>query len=191
MDQAITRLDQKRFLRGRQSLILEGDTLKVEVRQWLSLNEYRFDLRGFRPDPVRVKRVPLARITVSVFLTVAGAILLLAGATGTVDTDDIPPTMSVGLLLLIFAGLVWFYIAKELTNVVLFQGPGGQFVIWPDHHDKQELKGFLTLVNTRIRNAQRPEQAILRQLRVAEIISDWQYDQAMELFTQGQPRADA
>jgi hypothetical protein len=148
------------------------------------LNEYRFDLRGFLPDPVRTKRIPIARIVGAVFLTVLGTVLLAAGMSGKVKMDHIPPFMSSGIVLLVFAVLVWFSVARETVNVVLFQGAGGQFVLWPDHPNKEELKEFLTVLSTRIRNTQPQEHDLLRLLRRAEIIDDWQFEQAMELLEQ-------
>jgi hypothetical protein len=184
VESTTVRIDQKRFLRGRQTLILDGDMLKVEFRRGLSLNEYRFDLRGFLPDPVRIKRVPLARIVGASLLTVLGAVLLMAGVSGTLRVDAIPPAMIGGMILLIFAALVWYSVGRETVDIVLFQGPAGQFVLWPDHPNKAELQEFLTAVSTRILNAQHPDQDMVRQLRQAEIIDDWQYEQAMKLLGQ-------
>ena len=188
MDPTTVRIEQKRCLRGRQSLTLDEDMLTVEFRRGLPLDEYRFDLRGFQPDPVRIKRVPLAKIIASCLLAVVGAVVLMVGATGTVV--HVAPVMLAGLLLLTLAAVAWFYIAKDWVDVVMFQGPGGQFVVWPDHHDKEQLKEFLAALSNRIRNAQHPEQGILRQLRLTEIINDWQYDQAMELLEQQGQRAE-
>lgn len=184
MEDETIRIDQKRFLRGSQTLILRENLLKVECRRALSLNEYRFDLGGFLPDPLRVKRVPLARIVGSVILTLLGAASLAAGVSGKLEVEHIPPVISSGILLLVFAALAWFSVARETVDVVLFQGPGGQFVLWPDHPDKEEFEEFLTVVSTRIREARHPDQNVVRQLRRAEIIDDWQYEQAMELLEQ-------
>ena len=184
MEDETIRIDQKRLLRGRQTLILRENLLKVECRRALSLNEYRFDLCGFMPDPVRVKRVPVARIVGSGILTVLGAVSLAAGVSGKLEVEHIPPVISSGILLLVFAVLAWFSVARETVDVVLFQGSGGQFVLWPDHPDKEELKEFLTVVSSRIRDARNPDQNVVRQLRRAEIIDDWQYEQAMELLEQ-------
>jgi len=184
MDDTTYKIEQRRFLRGRQTLILAGDQLKVQWRRGLSLNEYRFDLRGFAPDPVRMKRIPMARIVGASFVTVLGTILLAAGMSGKLQVDHIPPAMLSGMILLIFAALAWFSVARETVDIVLFQGPSGQFVLWPDHPDKEELKEFLTVLSTRIRNTQPQEQNLLRLLRRAEIIDDWQFEQAVEWLEQ-------
>lgn len=176
------KIEQRRFLRGRQTLTLEGNMLRIEYRRGLSLNEYRFDLRGFLPDPARVKRVPLARIVASCLLTVLGTILVLAGADGKVY--NVPSAMLAGIVFLIFAALAWSTVVKQTYDVVIFQGPSGQFVLWPDHHDKQELKEFLTALSTRIHEAQHHGEDVLRQLRRAEIIDDWGYEQAIDLLQQ-------
>lgn len=191
MDDTTYRIDQKRFLRGRQTLIVEGDQLKVEWRRGLSLNEYRFDLRGFHPDPVRVKTVPLARIVVAALLGILSIAFIVAGILSTTD-DQMFGAIMVGLVFLLLVIVVGSSIPKMMANVVLFQGPGGRFVLWPDHPDKAELKEFLTVLSTRIRNAQHPGQNLVRQLRQAEIIDDWQYEQAMELIeqTRAHGRAD-
>lgn len=183
MDDTTYKIDQKRFLRGRQTLILEGDRLKVEWRRGLSLNEYRFDLRGFRPDSVRVKTVPLARIVVAALLGILSIAFIVAGILSTTD-DQMFGAIMVGLLFLLLVIVVANSIPKMMANVVLFQGPGGQFVLWPDHPNKAELKEFLTVLSTRIRNAQHPGQNVVRQLRQGGIIDDWQYEQAMELIEQ-------
>ena len=170
-------------------MILDGHMLKIECRRGLSLNEYRFDLRGFGPDPLRIKRVPLARIVASSLLTVLGIVLVLAGADGKVY--NVPSAMLAGIMFLIFAALAWSTVVKETYDVVTFQGPGGQFVLWPDHPDKDELKEFLTRLSSRIRDAQHPGQDLLRQLRQAEIIDDWGYEQAMDLLQRhGERRED-
>jgi hypothetical protein len=184
MDDTTYKIEQRRFLRGRQTLILTGNQLKLEWRRGLSLNEYRFDLRGFLPDPVRIKRIPTARIVGAGILTVVGAVLLAAGMSGKVRVDHIPPFMSSGILLLVFAAMVWFSAARQTVNVVLFQGPGGQFVLWPDRPDKEGFQEFLAVVGDRIRNTQPQEHDLLRLLRRAEIIDDWQFEQAMELLEQ-------
>jgi len=184
MEDETIRIDQKRFLRGSQTLILGEKMLKVECRRVLSLNEYRFDLGGFLPDPLRVKRVPAVRIVASGLLTFVGVILLIVAISGKLKGDDIASAILVGTILLILAALIWITAAKDMVNVLLFQGPGGQFVLWPDHPDKEEFKGFLTTVSSRIREARHPEQNVVSQLRRAGIIDDWQYEQAIELLEQ-------
>ncbi len=184
MDDTTYQLDQRRFLRGRQTLTLTSNQLKVQWQRGLSLNEYRFDLRGFSPDPTRMKRIPIARIVGAGVVTVLGTVLLAAGMSGKVRVDHIPPFMSSGILLLVFAALVWFSVARETVDVVLFQGPGGQFVLWPDRPDKGSFKEFLAVLDARIRNTQPQDHDLLRLLRCAEIIDDWQFEQAVELLEQ-------
>jgi hypothetical protein len=184
MDNIISRIEQRHLLRGRQTLILEGDQLKMELRRALSFHQYRFDLRGFLPYPLRVKRVPLARIIGASLLTVLSTVLLAAATSEEVGIGTTSPAVLSAVVLLILAALIWFSVVTGTVNVVLFQGPGGQFVLWPDYPDKEEFKEFLTVLSARIRNTQHPGQNLLRQLRCAEIIDDWQFEQAMELLEQ-------
>ena len=180
MNDATIRIEQKRFLRGSQTLILSEDTLKIESRRGLSVDEYRFDLRGLMPDPVRMKNIPVAKIFESSALTVLGVVFLAAGAGWLAEAHALLLQIS----LLICATLAWSSVVRKTVNVVLFRGPGGQIVLWPDHPDKEELKAFLTTLRSRIRDARHPEQDVVRHLRRAEIIDDWQYEQAMELVEQ-------
>lgn len=190
MDSTTVSIDQKRLLRGRQTLILDGMTLKAEYRRGLSLHEYRFDLRGFRPDPVRVKTVPLARFVVAALLGAVSVAFIAAGILSTTDDQKFGAIFA-GLIFLLLTIVVCSSIPKMMANVVLFQGPGGQAVLWPDRPSKAEFGEFVAELSARIRRAGNHEQHLLRRLRVAEIINDWQYDQAMELLTQGDNRPDA
>lgn len=182
MDSAPIKLEQRRFLRGRQTLTLHGDMLKVEYRRGLSLNEYRFGLRGFDPDPTRVKRVPQIRIVAASLMTLVGCTHVLNWTGG--KLMGVPSSVLMGIGFLILAALIWSLVAKEAYDVILFRGPGGQFVLWPDHRDKQELNEFVTILSTRIREAQHWAQDLVKQLRQAEIIHDWEYEQAMDLLKQ-------
>jgi hypothetical protein len=190
MDDTTYRIDQKRFLRGRQTLILDGDMLKVEFRRGLSLHEYRFDLRGFHPDPVRVKTVPLARFVVAALLGAVSIAFIAVGILSTTDDQTFGAIFG-GLIFLLLTIVVGSSIPKMMANVILFRGPGGQAVLWPDLPSKAEFSEFMTQMSSRIHQAGNHEQHLLRRLRVAEIINDWQYDQAMELLKQGDDRSDA
>ena len=187
-------ITQRRFLRGRQVLTLEGNKLKVAYRRGLSLHEYLFDLRGFLPDPLRIRHVPIVTMVALVLLGVLGAVFVpygIAAEGGVVPGgEEILGLSALGVLLLIFATLGWIPTVKRMANVVLFQGPGGQIVLWADLPNREEFGEFLTLLSTRIKNAQEHEQALLKQLRAAEIINDWEYDQAMEWLRQQEQRPE-
>ena len=81
-------------------------------------------------------------------------------------------------------------LVKRMANVVLFQGPGGQIVLWANLPEREEFGRFITLLSTRIKSTQEREQALLKQLRAADIINDWQYDQATEWLRQQAQRPD-
>ena len=49
---------------------------------------------------------------------------------------------------------------------------------------ESRFQEFLAVVAARIRNTQPQEHNLLRLLRRAEIIDDWQFEQAMELLEQ-------
>ncbi len=186
MDEATCTIVQKRFLRGRQTLTLEGDKLKAEYRRGLSLDEYQFDLQGLLPEPLRIRRVPAGKIVALVLCIVLGLILMPLGIIG----DDLGwgaaliGVAVLGSLLVIFGIAGWIPTAKEFVNVVVLEGPGGRVILWPDLPNKEQFDQFLAVLSTRIRKAQQPEQDLLRQLRRAEIIDDWGYERAMELFEQ-------
>jgi len=187
MRDAACTIVQKRLLGGRQTLTLDGTTLKVECRRALSLHEYRFDLRGFLPDPVRVKTVPLARIIVASILGAVSIAFIVTGILSTTD-DQRFGAIFAGLVFLLLTIVVCSSIPKMMANVVLFQGPGGRAALWPDRPSKTEFSEFVAEMSTRIREAGSHEQHLLRRLRLAEIINDWQYDQAMELLRQQDDR---
>ena len=184
MDRATCTIAQKRFLRGRQTLTIDGNTLKAEYRHGLSIHEFRIDLRGLMPDPVRMRRVPLEKIVVDAFLCICGlgfssvAIVAAAAREWTVAIAF----AILGLPLLILGILVSVSTLKDLINIVAFEGPGGRVVLWPDLPSREEFNEFCALLTTRIREAQNREQTVVRQLLRAGILDDWQYDQAMELF---------
>lgn len=174
-------LVQKRFLRGRQTLTLDGDGLKAEFRRGLSLQEYRFDLKGFLPEPVRVKNVPLASGVLSSISFILAVICW--GVATQAGREEIFATLAVfGMVLMIVTFYATVKTCTGFTNVVLFQGPGGQMVLWPDLPDRKEFQAFLTALTARIRSADSHDQSLVRQLRQAGIIDDWQFDQAMELI---------
>jgi hypothetical protein len=189
MDDATYTIVQKRFLRGQQTLTIEGDKLKAEYRRGLSFHEYRFNLRGFSPEPLRIKRAPMANIAALVLCTIVGLVfvpLLIIGG------SEVPGAAAgFGALLLIIGILEWISTVKAFVNITVFDGPGGRVALWPDLPTKEQFDRFLAVLTARIRNAQTGEQLVLRRLRQAEIIDDWQYDQAMELLKQGNDRPDA
>jgi hypothetical protein len=175
MDRASIEIHQRHLL-CEQTLILNGDALKVESRRGLSLTEYRFDLRGFLPHPTRVKQVPMVRIILCGLLTVLAFSLGYLGISETVE-------FLAGLLILILV-LCWARIVSETYDIVTFHGRDGQLVLWTDNPGKAEFRDFLALVIARIRSAQQGEKTILRRLRQAGIIDEWQYEQAVDLFKQ-------
>jgi len=185
MDEASLTLTQKRLLGGSQTLTLDGDILRVQRKQGLSLQEYRFDLRGFVPDVMRFRHVPLARI---IGFTMAGLFggFLIPFAIIAETRPTMPEGIScLGLLGIILAAVAiggWISTAKQLVDVLVIEGPGGRMILWPDRPDKERFSQFLAVLIARIRNAQSHERTILHRLRQAGIINDWQYDQAMELL---------
>jgi len=191
MDKTTFTMVQRRLLRGQQILTLEGNRLTVQSQRGLSFQEYRFELRGLLPDPVRIRQVPTLAVIVLIPVSVLGLLLLpvgiIADALGT--GKDMVGFSVTGFLLLVFATLGWIPTVRKLVNIVMFQGPGGRVILWPDLPSKEEFNRFLAVLIARIRNTQNCEQPLLRQLRRAEIIDDWQYDQAMEWLQQkaGQP----
>ena len=178
MDHTIARIEQKRFLHGRQTLTLDHHLLKVECRRWLSLHEYQFDLRGFGPHPTRARQVPLVKIVLFGMLTALTAALLAAGVG---QAPDSGAGTLMGTLLLLLVPL-WAWVVGETYDVVSFQGPGGRFVLWSDRPNKKEFIQFITLLSARIRNTQPGERHVLRQLHRAGIIDQWQYERAVDLF---------
>jgi hypothetical protein len=187
MDDTTYKIEQKRFLRGRQTLTIEGGKLKAEYRRGLSVHEYRFDLRGLLPDPLRIKQTPAAKIVMLSLCVALGLTLIATGIIGgtTPGGEGLVGLAILGMILLIFGIAGWIPTAKELVNVVVFEGPGGRAILWPDLPNKEQFDRFVAVLSARIRNTQSREQIVLRRLRQAEIIDDWQYDQAAELFRQG------
>ncbi len=180
MNDATIRINQKRFLRGSQTLILSEDTLRIECRRGSSVSVHQFDLRGLMPDPVRMKNIPVVKIFESSALTVFSVVFLALGAGWLAEAD----ALLLQTCLMICAVLAWSSVARKTVNVVLFHGPGGQFVLWPDRPNREEFKAFVTTLSSRIRDARHPDQNVVNQLRRAEVINDWQYEQAMELLEQ-------
>lgn len=177
-------LTQRRFLRGRQTLTLGEESLKVEYKRGLSLQEYRFDLRGFLPDPTRIRQVPIGKITGLVLLGLVGLFLVPFGiaAEAAGMGVNMGGLSAMGLMLLIVTGIGWVVTRREMVNVVLFGGPGGQLVLWPDLPSKEKFDAFLATLVSRINRFHDREESLLRRLRQAGILDDWQYDQAMELL---------
>jgi hypothetical protein len=186
MDDTTYVITQRRFLRGRQTLTIDGDRLKVEYKRGLSLQEYRFDLRGFLPDPTRIRQVPIVKVIGLTFLGLIGLFLvpfgIAAEAAGMgVKMGGLSP---MGILLLLIVGVGWIPTLRELVNVVVFEGPGGRMILWPNLPCKEEFDEFLSALIARINRLQDHGGGLLRRLRQAGIIDDWQYDQAVELFRQ-------
>ncbi len=185
MDEQTCTITQKRLLRGRQTLTLRGDKLKVECRRGLSLHEYHFELRDFLPDPLRARHVPLTTTIAATLTGVLGLLLVLFGLIAAASPnvgEDVRTACQMGCVLLIVGGLGWIPARKGLTNVVAFEGPGGRVVLWLNRPNKAEFNRFLAVLTVRIQNAPSREQRLLCQLRQAGIIDAWQYDQAMGLF---------
>jgi len=184
MDDATRVITQRRFLRGRQTLTLHGDLLKLEYRRGLSLQEYRFNLHGFLPDPVRIRRVPILRIVGLILLGLLGLFLIPFGiaAEATGMGTRMGGLSAMGLMLLITVGVVWVPTAREMINIVVFEGPGGRMILWPNLPNEDEFNTFLAAMISQISRLQNRESILLRQLHQAGIIDDWQYNQATELL---------
>jgi hypothetical protein len=182
MDDATCMIVQKRFLRGQQTLTIEGNKLKAEYRRGLSFHEYWFDLQGFSSEPLRMKRAPTAHIAALVLCSVVGLAFVPLVVIGGSQVPGAAAGFG-GLLLIIGIG-EWISTVKAFVNIVVFEGPSGRVALWPDLPSKEQFDQFLAVLTARIRNAQNCEQIVLRRLRRAEIIDDWQYAQAVELFRQ-------
>ncbi len=184
MDNATLTITQKRFLRGRLTLTLEESKLTSEHKRSLSLHEYRFDLRGLVPDPIRTKHVPIWRILGAVLVFGFSMMYAAIGIVGITPyrLEDTLAMFTVAGALLVLGVAASASAAKHAVNAVVFQGPGGQVVLWPGLPSREEFDRFMTVLMERIKEAQDYEQSLLRHLRRAEIINDWQYDQAMELL---------
>jgi hypothetical protein len=184
MDSTTCVLTQKRFLRGRQTLTLDGDKLKVEYQRGLSLQEYRFDLRGLLPDPTRIRQVPLVRIAGLIFLGLVSLFLLPFGIAA--EAAGMGTRMgglsAIGLLLLVAVSVAWIPTLRQCVNVLVLEGPGGRLVLWPDRPNKEEFDEFLRVLIARIDRVEDRGGSLVRRLRQAGIIDDWQYDQALELL---------
>ncbi len=178
MDDLPYKIEQRRFLRGRQTLTMEGDKLKAEYRRGLSLHEYWFDLRGFSPEPMRIKQTSAAKMVMLTLCVVLGLTLIATGIirATTPGGEGLVGLAILGMILLIFGVAGWIPPAKELVNVVVFEGPGGRAILWPDLPSKEQFDEFLAVLTARIRNTQRRDQTVLCRLRQAVIIDDWQYD---------------
>jgi hypothetical protein len=192
MDKTTCTIAQKRFLQGRQTLTIDGNSLRAEYRRGLSIHEFRIDLRSLTPDPVRMKRVPVEKIAVDAFLCICGlglsCVAVVLAAIG-----ERTPAIVFGILgvpLLTLAILASISTLREWINVVIFQGPGGRVVLWPDLPSKEEFKEFCALLTARIQDVQNREEIVLRQVRQAGIIDDWQYAQAVELFQRDHDSVD-
>jgi hypothetical protein len=185
MDEVTYTITQHRLLGGQQTLTLDGDKLKAVCRQGLSFQEYRFELRGLLPDPVRIRHIPIVRI-VGAMLVAAFGILCIGFAITDIGVahkgSDMAALFTFALLLLVLAAAAWMGVSKRMVNALVFQGPGGQVALWPDLPNTEEFEKFMAVLTARIRSAQNYEQNVLQQLRRAGIIDDWQYDQAMELL---------
>jgi len=189
MDTTTYTITQKRFLRGQQVLTINGDKLKVEYRRGLSLHEYRFDLRGLLPDPIRIRQIPMVALVILTWAVVLSLTLISIGNISQTDLWGVSvlTVRTTGALLLMLTLFCWIHTAKRIANVVVFEGPGGRVILWPDRPNKNEFSKFLSILSAQIRNTQSPEQTLLRRLRQAGIIDEWQFNQAMELL---QEKAD-
>ncbi len=190
MPEQVHMLTQRRFLRGSQVFTIEKNILKAERRRGLSLEEYRFDLRGFLAEPLRIKRIPIIKLAFSIIITLLLALVWLGAIRATNDgTFSLLAGFGIGLLITLL--IVVVKTCQDFTNVILFQGPGGQVTFWPNRPHEEEVASFVTTLSQSIRETEDREQYLIRQLRLAEIINDWQYDQAMELVRQHKERFDA
>jgi len=186
MGETTCTISQRRFLRGCQTLTIEGDKLKGQYRRGLSLHEYQCDLKGFSPEPTRIKQVPAAELVGLTLCVVLGPALVSVGhVRESIEArESLSCTAVLGLFLLLVGIVGWVMAIKKWVNVIMFEGPGGRVVLWPNLPNKEQFNKFLAVLTARIRNARSSEQTTLRQLRQAEIIDDWQYDQAVELLCQ-------
>ncbi len=193
MDDATYTITQKRFLRGRQTLTLDRDKLKLEYKRGLSLQEYRFDLRGFLPDPTRIRQVPMAKIVGLILLGLLGLFLMPFGIAAEAAGMGVRMggLSAMGLMLSVVVAVAWIPTAREVVNVVVFEGLGGRVILWPDLPNKREFDDFLRVLIARINRLQDHGGALLLRLRQAGILDDWQYHQAMELLEHRTDRPEA
>jgi hypothetical protein len=193
MNEATYTLTQRRLWGGRQTLTLDGNMLKAVCRQGLSFQEYRFELRGLLPDPVRIRHIPIVRIAGAALLA-ACTILCIGFAIRDLEIarkgDDALALFLFALLLLVLAAAAWMSATKRTVNAIVFRGPGGQAALWPDRPNREEFDQFMGVLTARIRKAQDYEQNVLRHLRLAGVIDDWQYDQAVEFVERQKDQAE-
>lgn len=182
MNEATCAIAQKRFLGGRQTLTIDGDKLTVEYKRGLSFHERRFDLQGVRPEPVRIRQSPTGAIIARILSGVLGLAWVLAAIHAKTANDTVAHVSVIGAALVAIGLGGWMPMTEQRMNAVIFQGPAGQVALWPNLPNKDTFDAFLAVLTARIREAQKREQPILRQLHQAGILDAWQYDQAMELF---------
>ncbi len=189
MDKATYTITQRRLLRGSQRFTIEGDGLRIERRRGLSLEQQFLDLDGSHPEPLRVKRVPLGKMLALLISTTLAA-ALLAWAIRTSNDNASATAMLFGLLSASVAFVIGIQTRFGFANIVLLQGKFHQIRLWHGLPDKSTFDEFIGALSAQIRRTRDHEHTLLKQLRMANIISGEQYDQAVELFRRHTDRAD-
>jgi hypothetical protein len=189
MDEATYTITQRRFLHGSQQFTIDGNTLRIEHRRGLSLEQQCLDLGGFQPAPLRIKRVPLGKM-LALLISVALAITLLTWALRTSNDSASATAMTFGLLSAFVALIIAIQTCFGFANVVVFQGKFRQIRLWHDLPDKSTFDAFVEALSAQIRRTRDYEHTLLRQLRTANIINDQQYNQGAELLRRHADRPD-
>jgi len=188
VDEATYTITQERFLRGSQQFTIKGHTLMVERRRGLSLEQQSFELDGFLPEPLRIRRVPLGRMLMSLLAIASAAGLLTWGLT-TSDNDISAVAIFFGLLMAFITPFLAIATCLGFANVVAFRGVFFQHIhVWHGLPDKATFDEFVAALSERIHVARVHGQTIVSELRLANIISSQQYDQAMRLLKEQKDR---
>jgi hypothetical protein len=182
MDERIHTITQKRFLRGSQQFTIEGHALKIERRRGLSLEQQCSDLHGFQPEPLRIKRVPLGRM-LTLLIGLALTVLLVTWGIRTRHGNTFAMATAFGLVSAFVAFIAAIQTCFGFANVVVFQGGYRQIRLWHGLPDQTTFDRFVEALSKQIRQARESTHPLLLQMRVAGIINDQQYRQAVELFS--------
>ncbi len=147
-------ITQRRFLSSRQFTI-DGHVLKVEYRHGLSLEQERFNLDSFEPEPLRIKRVPLGKAAISL-TTLALAVVLLRCGFRTGHDNAAATAMVWGLLFAFATFFLAVGVCFGFSDVTVFKGESfHQIRLWHNLPDPVAFDGFINTLSEAIREARR------------------------------------
>jgi hypothetical protein len=189
----ITKIEQKKFLCGRQKFeIREDGEMEVTVSRLWMHNQFKFPLWALNPSPTRVKFVQVGSLVGSIIFALCTACVIVGMV---VSRDDLGTDLALLFPLFLFGAVFGACIWKLKTqsvnaNVYHYRDGGGRLHIWFENPDPKAFKDFCETLTRKADEAwaHRPiepssqslagELAALKKLKDSGVLNEAEFERA-------------